>query len=112
VGGVNVKIIAAGLERVGVRLELLARRVALTLQRLAVFKREAKQRGDLAVDLAHGRVAPVEVTGLAGAEVRDPDIVSDLRRPALRVDPLDQRGAGWRIEEAADDEQLEVARRN
>src|SRR5438477_3816309 len=32
VGGVNVEIIAAGLERVGMRLELLARRVALTLQ--------------------------------------------------------------------------------
>ena len=36
--------------------------------------------------------------------------ISDGRR--LGVDPLDQRGAGRRVEEVADNEQLELARRH
>ena len=112
VGGVHVKVVAAGLERVGVRLELLAGRVALALQRLARVERQAEQLGDLAVDLADDGVAPVEVAGFARPEIGDADVVGDLGRAALVVDPLDQRGAGRGIEEAADDEQLERARRD
>ena len=103
---------AARFERVGVRLELLAGRIALALQRLACRERQAKQLGDRRIDLGDDRIAPVEVAGLAGAERRDPDIVGDLRRPALGVDARDQLGALPGIEEVADDEQLELKARN
>ena len=110
VGGVHIKVIAAGLERVGVRLEFLARRVALALQRLARARAARPSKSaDLAVDLADHRIAPVEVAGLARPEIGDPDIVGDFGRATLVVDPLDQRGAGAGVEEIADDEQLELA---
>ena len=99
---------AAGLERVGVRLELLADRVALPLQRLAGARRQAEQLGDRRLDPGDQRVAAVEVAGLAGPERRDAEVVGDLRRPSLRVDSRDQCGALLGTQEIADDEQLEL----
>ena len=109
-GGVDVEIIATRLERVGVRFELLPRRITLPLQRLACGKGQPEQLGDLSINFADLRVAPVEVASLAGAEIGDSKVIGDLRRPPLRIDPFDQHFAGGRIEEAADDEQLKIAR--
>src|SRR5437868_1369952 len=50
-GGMQVVIIPARLERVGVWLELLSRCIALALRRLAVLERSPEQVGDLALDL-------------------------------------------------------------
>src|SRR6185295_20339937 len=67
---------------------------------------------DPVVDLGDRRIAPVEVAGFAGAEVRDSDVVGDLGRAAAGIDPLDQRGAGPAVDEAANDEQVELAGRD
>ena len=111
-GGVDVEVGAARLERVGVRFELLPRRIALALKRLAGLEGEAEQVRDFAIDLGDDRIAPVEVAGLAGPEIGDSDVVGDLPRPAVPVDALDQRRAARSVEKAAEDEQFEVARRN
>ncbi len=88
-------------------LEFLPGRIALPLERLAGGKVQPEQLGDLSVDLADDRVAPVEIAGLAGPEIGDSDIVGDLGRPPARIDPLDQLGAGAGVEETLDDEQVE-----
>jgi hypothetical protein len=105
---VDVIIIAARLECVGVRLEFLAGGIALALQRLAGGRVEAEQRGDVSIDFGDDRVSPVKIAGLAGPIVGNADVVGDLGRPPPRVDPLDQRRAGTGIEEAPGDEQVEL----
>src|SRR5205085_9797476 len=69
------------------------------------------QIGDPLIDIADDRIAPIEIARLACPEIRDPDVVGDLRRAALGVDTSDQRSARLGVQEAADDEQLELARR-
>src|SRR5206468_12386004 len=67
--GVDEKVVAAGVERVRMRPELLPGSIALSLERLAVSGRQAKQVADLALDLGDERVRGVEVARLAGAEI-------------------------------------------
>ena len=106
------EIVAARVEGVGVRLELLAGGIALPLQRLACGERKAEQRRDPAVDLGNQRVLPVEVARLAGSKIWDAEIVGDFRRPATLVDKRNKFGASLRIEKAADQEQLQRRVRN
>jgi hypothetical protein len=101
---VDIKIIAAGLEGVRVRFELLPRSVTLTLQRLACGEVQSQQRGNPLVDRRDERVAPVEIACLAGPVVRDADIVGDFRRAAALVYALDQLAAGVRVQKAPEDE--------
>jgi hypothetical protein len=109
---VEIKIIAARLERVRVDLELLADGVALPLNRLAVRCRDLQQIGDPPVDLGDKRIVRIEVAGFAGPVCGNTDIVGDLGRSPPRVDSLDQRRADCRIEEVADDEQVELRSRD
>ena len=108
----DVIIGTAGFERVGVRLEFLADRVALALQRFAMLGRQSDEGADPQVDGGDGRVVPVEVTGLAGAVGSDADVVGDRRWAAVAVNALDERCAFLFVEEIADDEQVEQRRRD
>jgi len=59
--------------------------------------RKAEEPGDLPIDCADNRITPIEIARVARAEVRDTDVVGDLRRTPPLVDPLDERRAGRRL---------------
>ena len=94
-----------------VRLELLADRVALALDGLAMERVDAEQAGDLRLDPLHDRIERIEVAALAGAEFGVAGRRQQLRGDALGVDQRDQLGALRPVEEVADDEDVEVVAR-
>jgi hypothetical protein len=71
---------------------------------------DTEEFGQQPVHRAHHRILPVEVAGLAGPEVGDAHIVRDGGRPAAPVDPLHQLGTKVRLQEIANDEELEPGR--
>jgi hypothetical protein len=87
-----------------VRLEFLPGPIALALQSFTCPRRQTQQLADSPVDGSDDRVVPIEVAGLAGSEIGDPEIVGDLRWAPPPVDPVNQRNAGRIVEEAPDDE--------
>src|SRR4029079_15605061 len=93
---VNKIIIAARVERIGMRPKLLPGRVALALKRLAVRQRKTEQIGDPLLDLGALRVAGIEIAVFARTKIRDAEVVRDLRRPPPRVDPRHHCSAGLR----------------
>jgi hypothetical protein len=91
-----------------VRLEFLARRVALSLQRLARGEIQPQKRGNPLVDRGDERVPPVEVARLARPVICYADVVGDLGWPAALVDAPDQLAASVRVEKAPQDEEVEL----
>src|SRR3546814_5788152 len=82
---------AAGLEIIGVRLEFLADRVALPLDRLAVRAIEPGERRDQRLDAIDHRIGRVEIARLAGAERGVAVGVGERRGAATGVDQVDRK---------------------
>ena len=102
----------AGVEEVGVEPELLPHTIALSLERLAIFGRNAEKSADVRFHGGDAMIRTVEVAGLARPEVGNAEIVGDSGRAATRVDQADEVPADLRRQKTRHDEQFDLPGRN
>ncbi len=112
-GPLHLRPIGLGrVEEIVVRLELLADRVALALDGLALVRIDADQGGDLRLDQLDDRLVGIEVAALAGAEFGI--VVGESSCEGTRsasISPISRSHSDC-AEEIADDEDVEIVARN